>query len=1038
MRSLRLLPILFALCCGALHAQWGGKLIFPEESDPQILEWGDETVGQYLNIHKIPPDHISILRTVARPELRDQIRAYAWIRMVTLIKNAAAIWDQLSPAEKKLMEKYRDFSRVLETDAMDEAVAEKNRFRADLCNWQPDSELAKLYNYTYDGSFFCSTPATVWHRPTGDPPPSFPTKAYFVAHGEKKTWVDTLKTRQDGITSIRRMTSAGSLILGIGIPAAVALGVIAAIIMVAKAASVISKIFPYAEALGPAAWIGVGVSIASMLILVAVVIYVYTENQRVMQEQDTLDTELAALRAKPAKSFGELSAMVDNDQDRKLLYLTFVHMVVPKNNLFTPGPLPQAGPDDPKFLVQVPGQATETVVDSITFPTWQEDSKENTKYQAQVWNGWFLFQDLLAKPKTDPATINTRFRYYRDGVPYELDRIGHHFAISKAKPAAADVACPPDPATGVSSGSDFTKCKSYVSESFEIELDGLGRRIVSLTQPAVFISPLTARVAWGTPATLPITISSRTFTNVAVTTSLPSGFKFVPGLVGAGKATISWDGRTNAPAAGVYDIGLRAITWEGADNWTATLKVEVVQNVRFTLPTTESTKTYEIPAGQMVDMWVAATGTNPPPMPALASAVPGQCGLTAFPESNSMLHLKGYLLPPSSGNTCTLTFYAGNRDNSDIMKLVFKVTEPPQPQLATPYFVARPNVSQLFEIRTVGATGPITISLTKGANNQQLAPSYVNLYDRGDGTAQLTMFVPNGAPNRFFVPLWYRVAGTSGNQATSSTDGVTIEVSKNPIFDFYGNKTLVFSGGGGFSTFLGTVRDATSLESSQPLPPGLMLNKYPPEYFRVEGAPTGPCDTTTEIHASNAYGTTAYPVRIVCLQNGKITSADEVNFYLGRNNTFTITGSGYPIQPLPDLDQAYAMRFWVQNNPPDGILPGGLQFSTNDPESGQPMYGRALITGTPTTAGQHNIVLFHAAGNGQTYQFFKMKFVPDGDVNGDWQLNCSDVSFITSLYGVRRGWSNYNYNADYNQDGIIDERDAELVKAKLPAGPSCN
>ena len=109
-----------------------------------------------------------------------------------------------------------------------------------------------------------------------------------------------------------------------------------------------------------------------------------------------------------------------------------------------------------------------------------------------------------------------------------------------------------------------------------------------------------------------------------------------------------------------------------------------------------------------------------------------------------------------------------------------------------------------------------------------------------------------------------------------------------------------------------------------------------------------------------------------------------------------------------------------------------------EPDTGAPMYGRALITGTPTAAGQYDIYLFHEAGLRQTYQRFRMRFVPQGDVNGDGQVNCSDVSFITSRYGVRRSWSNYNYNADYNQDGVIDIRDTAMVSSKLPAGTRCN
>jgi hypothetical protein len=60
-----------------------------------------------------------------------------------------------------------------------------------------------------------------------------------------------------------------------------------------------------------------------------------------------------------------------------------------------------------------------------------------------------------------------------------------------------------------------------------------------------------------------------------------------------------------------------------------------------------------------------------------------------------------------------------------------------------------------------------------------------------------------------------------------------------------------------------------------------------------------------------------------------------------------------------------------------------------------------------------------------------------GDVDGDTQLTCSDVSAATAAIGTRAGEPGYLRNADLDQDGVVEMRDIVALWRLLPAGMRC-
>jgi hypothetical protein len=63
-------------------------------------------------------------------------------------------------------------------------------------------------------------------------------------------------------------------------------------------------------------------------------------------------------------------------------------------------------------------------------------------------------------------------------------------------------------------------------------------------------------------------------------------------------------------------------------------------------------------------------------------------------------------------------------------------------------------------------------------------------------------------------------------------------------------------------------------------------------------------------------------------------------------------------------------------------------------------------------------------------------YVP-GDVNGDAQLTCADLSAATASVGKRTGQAGFLRTADMDQNGMVDVRDISAISRLLPAGTVC-
>ena len=59
------------------------------------------------------------------------------------------------------------------------------------------------------------------------------------------------------------------------------------------------------------------------------------------------------------------------------------------------------------------------------------------------------------------------------------------------------------------------------------------------------------------------------------------------------------------------------------------------------------------------------------------------------------------------------------------------------------------------------------------------------------------------------------------------------------------------------------------------------------------------------------------------------------------------------------------------------------------------------------------------------------------DVNGDGEINCTDIDLVKASFGKKTGQPGFNPAADVNKDGVVNILDLSLVTQKLIPGTTC-
>src|SRR5262249_13179904 len=211
------------------------------------------------------------------------------------------------------------------------------------------------------------------------------------------------------------------------------------------------------------------------------------------------------------------------------------------------------------------GGGSSTVVSTLSYQDWSQNV-----WTAQTYGGWFVEVCTNGTNSTGPCpqtssttseSLTTSLQYVDwSGVKWIGSRIGSTFVSVQATPASTDVACPADALTGVSPGTNFSNCLSYVSNSIPLT-DSNGKHVtvsLSVLAQPTFTSPMLFSFAPGIPSTQTITASGNPGATICLTSSdLPSNFTLNGGSCGNGTFQLVFDGGLSTPVKD-YSVTVKA------------------------------------------------------------------------------------------------------------------------------------------------------------------------------------------------------------------------------------------------------------------------------------------------------------------------------------------------------------------------------------------------------------------------------------------------------------------------------------------------
>lgn len=122
---------------------------------------------------------------------------------------------------------------------------------------------------------------------------------------------------------------------------------------------------------------------------------------------------------------------------------------------------------DLSFEVTPSPSVPATITDTLTYQDWS-----GNVWSAKTWGGWFVQTCANGASSTCPQqdSITGELQYVDwAGVKWMASPLGANLVHTKGKPATSDKECIADPLTGVSPGSDFSQCFSYVSTSLRMK-----------------------------------------------------------------------------------------------------------------------------------------------------------------------------------------------------------------------------------------------------------------------------------------------------------------------------------------------------------------------------------------------------------------------------------------------------------------------------------------------------------------------------------------------------------------------------------------
>jgi large repetitive protein len=398
--------------------------------------------------------------------------------------------------------------------------------------------------------------------------------------------------------------------------------------------------------------------------------------------------------------------------------------------------------------------------------------------------------------------------------------------------------------------------------------------------------------------------------------TLPSGVSFKDN--GNGTGTLS--GTPASGTNGTYTIMFTASNGVGSN---ATQSFVLTVN---NAPVITSANSATFTVGASGSFTVTATGT---PTPTISESGTLPSGVT-FTGGTGSANLSG-TPAAGTGGTYTITFTAHNGVGTDATQ-TFTLTVNEAPSITSPSSI-------MF---TEGATSSFTVTATgfpKPALTEVGAlPTGVTFKDNGDGTGTLSGTPASGSS----TGSPYNITFTANNGVgTPASQGFTLTVNSAPVFTT-GTSTTFTVGTAGTFTVTSTGNPTPTVSESGTLPTGVTFTGGTGS-GTLSGTPATGTGKTYPITftATSSSGTTHQSFTLTVNEAPAITSANSATFTVGTNGSFTVTTTGFPLDPITET----------------GALPTGVTFVDNGNNT-------ATLSGTPAAGTAASYPMTITASNG--------------------------------------------------------------------------
>ena len=179
-------------------------------ANADLAQLESDAVSGYLAAHGLPANDSSVLYTYGRADVRNEIRAVMFAKMLDIISRQSK-GSPLSAHDQNLYQWFLNLIQLNERLLYRAALDDRNSWQNNPCTWTPDPDVAAAYGLVYTKPAACN-PSSL--DTLFDSIPTVPTKSYFLAAALKNVYFQPFANLQGGPAALLDVTAKVAIVWG--------------------------------------------------------------------------------------------------------------------------------------------------------------------------------------------------------------------------------------------------------------------------------------------------------------------------------------------------------------------------------------------------------------------------------------------------------------------------------------------------------------------------------------------------------------------------------------------------------------------------------------------------------------------------------------------------------------------------------------------------------------------------------------------------------------------------------------------------------